>query len=69
VVLAVEPHPMPSPTGSLHWKVKEAGVRVGLETHTLDNLAVSGTRLEFLNRGKLGRMLRNASQRWTKTKI
>jgi hypothetical protein len=69
VVLAVEPHPMPSLMGSLHWKVKEAGVRVGLETHTLDNLAVSGTRLKFLNRGKLGRMPRNASQRWTKTKI
>jgi hypothetical protein len=47
VVLTVEPHPMPSPKGSLHRKVKEACVRTGLETHAPDNLAVSNTRLVF----------------------
>jgi hypothetical protein len=47
VVLAVQPRPMPSPKGSLHWKVKEAGTRVGLETHALDKLAACGTRLVF----------------------
>jgi hypothetical protein len=47
VVLAVEPHPMSSPKGSLHWKVKKASAMAGLETHALDNLAVRGTRLVF----------------------
>jgi hypothetical protein len=47
MVLVVEPRHEPSPKGSLHWEVKEAGVRVGLETHTSDNLAVSGARLVF----------------------
>jgi hypothetical protein len=47
VVLAVAPHLMPSPKGSLHRKVEEAGVSVGVETHALDNLAVSGAQLVF----------------------
>jgi hypothetical protein len=33
VILIVEPHPVPSPEGSLHRKIEEAGVRAGLETH------------------------------------
>jgi hypothetical protein len=45
MVLAIEPRPMPSPKGSLHRKVKEASTRVGLETHTPNNLAVSSTLL------------------------
>jgi hypothetical protein len=45
MVLALEPRPVPSLKGSLHRKVKEAGTREGLETHTPNNLAVSGTRL------------------------
>jgi hypothetical protein len=47
VVLAVEPCHVPSPKGSLHRKIKEASARAGLETQTLDNLAVSNTRLIF----------------------
>jgi hypothetical protein len=47
MVLTVEPRLMPSPKGSLHWEVKEADVRADLETHTSDNLAVSGARLIF----------------------
>jgi hypothetical protein len=47
VVLAIEPRPMPSPKGSIHWEVKEASTRAGLETHTSDNLAVSDARLVF----------------------
>jgi hypothetical protein len=47
VVLVVEPCLVPSPKGSHHWKVKEAGARAGLETHAPDNLVVSGTRLVF----------------------
>jgi hypothetical protein len=47
VVLAVEPHLVPSLKGNLHRKVKEAGARADLETHAPDNLAVSGTRLAF----------------------
>jgi hypothetical protein len=38
---------MPSSKGSLHRKVKKANARVGLETPTLDNLAVSDTQLVF----------------------
>jgi hypothetical protein len=34
MVLVVEPCPVPSPKGSLHQVVKEAGRRVGLEAHT-----------------------------------
>jgi hypothetical protein len=34
MVLVVEPRPVPSPKGSLHRKVEEAGVRACLETHT-----------------------------------
>jgi hypothetical protein len=45
VVLTVEPCPVPSPKDGLHWEVKEADVRVGLEAHTPDNLVVSGARL------------------------
>jgi hypothetical protein len=45
MVLAIEPRPMPSPKGSLHRKDKEASTRVGLETHTPNNLAVSSTLL------------------------
>jgi hypothetical protein len=47
VVLAVEPCLVPSREGSLHRKVKEAGVRVGLETRAPDNLAVSSAWLIF----------------------
>jgi hypothetical protein len=47
VVLAVEPHPVPSLKGSFHRKVNEAGTRAGFETHPSDKLAVSGTRLVF----------------------
>jgi hypothetical protein len=47
VVLTLEPRFVPSSKGSLHWKFKEAGTRAGLETHTIDNLAISGTRLVF----------------------
>jgi hypothetical protein len=47
VLLTLEPCLVPSPKGSLHMKVKEAGARAGLETHALDNLEVSGARLIF----------------------
>jgi hypothetical protein len=47
MALIVEPRPVPSPTGSLHQKVKEAGVRAGLETYASDNLVISGTWLVF----------------------
>jgi hypothetical protein len=47
VVLTVEPRSMPTPKRSLHRKVKEASARVGLETHTSDNLAVSSAQLVF----------------------
>jgi hypothetical protein len=47
MVLTVEPHPVPSLKRSFHRKVEEAGERAGLETHTLDNLAISSTRLVF----------------------
>jgi hypothetical protein len=44
MVLAVEPHPVPSPKVSLHRKVEEADARVNLETHapiTLRLMALS----------------------------
>jgi hypothetical protein len=44
MVLATEPRPMPSSKGGLHREVEEASVRAGLETHTSDNLVVSGAR-------------------------
>jgi hypothetical protein len=47
MVLIVESCPVLFPMGSLHQKVKKAGVRAGSETHAPDNLAVSGTRLVF----------------------
>jgi hypothetical protein len=47
MVLAVEPHHVPSPKGSLHWKVKKDGMRVGLEAQATNNLAVSGAQLVF----------------------
>jgi hypothetical protein len=47
MVFTVEPRHVPSPKGSFHWKVKEAGTRAGLETHPSDNLEVSGARLVF----------------------
>jgi hypothetical protein len=47
MVLAVEPCVKPSLKGSLHQKVMEVGTRAGWETHTPDNLAVSGTHLVF----------------------
>jgi hypothetical protein len=47
VVFTVEPRPVPSLKGTLHYEVKEASARAGLETHTSDNLAVSGARLIF----------------------
>jgi hypothetical protein len=45
MVLTVEPCPVPSLTGSLHRKVKEAITKAGLETNAPNNLGVSGTRL------------------------
>jgi hypothetical protein len=47
MVLAVEPHSVPSSKGILHWKVQEASVRAGLKTHTSVNLAISGAPLIF----------------------
>jgi hypothetical protein len=47
MVLTIESCPMPSPKGSLHWKVKEASARAGLETHAPDNLVVRGAQLIF----------------------
>jgi hypothetical protein len=47
MVLTVEQGFVPSPKGSLHQKVKEASVRVDLETHTSDSLEVSGAQLVF----------------------
>jgi hypothetical protein len=47
VVLTVEPCHVPSPKGDLHLEVKEASARVGLETYTSNNLAVSGAQLIF----------------------
>jgi hypothetical protein len=47
VVLIVEPCHVPSLKGSFHWKVREAGMRVGLNTHPSDNLVVSSARLIF----------------------
>jgi hypothetical protein len=47
MVLVGEPRPVPSLKRSLHRKVEETGVRAGLETHTPDNLAVSGTQVVF----------------------
>jgi hypothetical protein len=47
MVLTVEPCPVLSPKGSLHRKVKEAGVRVGLESHAPNSLTVSSAQLVF----------------------
>jgi hypothetical protein len=47
VVLTVKPSLMPSPKRSFQQKVEEHGTRAGLETHTPDNLVVSGTQLVF----------------------
>jgi hypothetical protein len=70
MILIVEPGPVPS----LHRNIKEADVRVGLKTHTPDDLKVSGTRLIFqekiiLEQGKIRGIPRKALQRWTKTMI
>jgi hypothetical protein len=59
MILAVEPHPVPSPKRSYHRKFNEASVRVGLKTHTPNGLTVSDTQLIFqekviLEQGKLG---------------
>jgi hypothetical protein len=72
MILTVEPHHVPSSKKSLHQKVKEASTRASLETHTPDNLAVTGTRLVFQEKVILEQrsaMSRNASQRCTKTAI
>jgi hypothetical protein len=74
LVLTIEPGPMISLKRSFHREFKKAASRVSLETHIPDNLLVSGTRLIFqeeviFNRGKLGRIPRKASHRWTKTVI
>jgi hypothetical protein len=68
MVLIVEPHLVPSPKGNLHWEVKEAGARAGLESHTSDNLAVSGTRLVFHEKVILEQreIRRNAKKCFTK---
>jgi hypothetical protein len=47
MILVVKPHHVPSPKGSFHRKVKEAGTRADLETHPSDNLAVSSAQLVF----------------------
>jgi hypothetical protein len=47
MILTAEPCLMPSSKRSLHRKIKEASARVGLKTHTPDDLMVSGTRLIF----------------------
>jgi hypothetical protein len=47
MVLVVEPRPVPSLKKSLHRKIKEAGARTGLKTHTLNNLTVGGTQSIF----------------------
>jgi hypothetical protein len=47
MVLIIESSPMPSSKRSLYWEFKKAASRVSLETHTLDNILVSGTRLIF----------------------
>jgi hypothetical protein len=68
MVLTVEPHPVPSPKGSLKRKVKEASTRVGLETHASDNLVVSDTRLVFQEKIILEQrtIMRNAKKCFTK---
>jgi hypothetical protein len=45
MILTVEPRHVPSPQRSLHRKIKKAGARAGLKTHTPNDLMVSGTRL------------------------
>jgi hypothetical protein len=47
MVLTIEPSPVPPSKKILHWEVKKAALRASLETHTPDNLSVSGTRLIF----------------------
>jgi hypothetical protein len=47
MVFTVEPCPVPSPKRSFHGKLKEVGVRVGLKSHTSNNLLVSVTQLIF----------------------
>jgi hypothetical protein len=59
MVLAIKPGPMPSPERSLHRKVEEASMRVGLKTYNPNNPMVSGTQLVFqekivLEQGKVG---------------
>jgi hypothetical protein len=68
MVLTVEPCPVPSLKRSLHRKIKKAGARAGLKTHTPNDLTVSGTQLVFqekvvLEQEKLGWITRKASQR------
>jgi hypothetical protein len=47
MVLTIEPAPVPSSKKSLHWEFEKDASRASLETHTPDNLSVSGTRLIF----------------------
>jgi hypothetical protein len=47
MVLAVEPGSMPSPKRAFQWKIKEVGVRVGLEAYAPDNLLIGGAWLVF----------------------
>jgi hypothetical protein len=47
MVLTIEPGHVPSLKRSHHREFKKATSRVSLETHTLNNLSVSGTRLIF----------------------
>jgi hypothetical protein len=47
MVLIVEPRLVPSLKRGLHAILKKADVWVGMETHTPNNLSVSGTRLIF----------------------
>jgi hypothetical protein len=68
MVLAVEPHLMSSPKGSVHRKVKEADVRVGSETHAPNNLTVCGTQLVFNEKVILEqrKIRRNSNECFTK---
>jgi hypothetical protein len=47
MVFTIEPCPVPSPKQSFHEKLKEVSVRVGLKSHTSNNLLVSVTQLIF----------------------
>jgi hypothetical protein len=59
---------VPSLKRCLHRKIKEASVRVGLKTHTPDDLMVSGTQLIFQEKVILeqGKNRRDSKKSFTK---